>query len=109
MGKVVQLTDSALGITDSNDYIYPITKTDAVFDEAGNNISEIIEAIKSGEFYLKDGSVKNNHLADDSVTYNKLGDDIKPDKEGILALKSELPTSINIADINNIDNENTDF
>ena len=73
MGKIRQLREDQLINGGSQEHIYPITHTKAVYSKDRENLQDIIDSIKEGDS-LKDGSIKTRHLNDKSVTTNKLGD-----------------------------------
>lgn len=73
MGKIRQLREDQLINGGSQEHIYPITYTTAVYSKDRRNLQDIIESIREGNF-LKDGSIKTRHLNDEAVTTSKLGD-----------------------------------
>lgn len=73
MGKIRQLREDQLINGGSQEHIYPITHTKAVYSKDRENLQDIIDSIKEGDS-LKDDSIKTRHLSDNSVTTNKLGD-----------------------------------
>ena len=73
MGKIRQLREDQLINGGSQECIYPITHTKAVYSKDKANLQDVIESIREGNF-LKDGSIKTRHLNDEAVTTSKLGD-----------------------------------
>ena len=73
MGKIRQLREDQLINGGSQEHIYPITHTKAVYSKDKVNLQDVIESIREGNF-LKDGSIKTRHLNDEAVTTSKLGD-----------------------------------
>lgn len=73
MGKIRQLREDILLGNNSQDKIYPITYAKAVYSKDRENLQDIIDSIREGNF-LKDGSIKTRHLKDKAVTTSKLDD-----------------------------------
>lgn len=74
MGKIRQLREDQLINGGSQEHIYPITHARAVYSKDKENLQDIIESIREGNF-LKDGSIKTRHLRDKAVTANKMAED----------------------------------
>ena len=74
MGKIRQLREDQLISDGSQEHIYPITHAKAVYSKDRQNLQDIIDSIREGNF-LKDGSIKTRHLNDQAVTTDKICDD----------------------------------
>lgn len=74
MGKIRQLREDQIVNGGSQEHIYPITHTKAVYSKDRESLQDIIDSIREGNF-LKDGSIKTRHLKDKAVTTSKLDDD----------------------------------
>lgn len=74
MGKIRQLREDQLINGGSQEHIYPITHAKAVYSKDRQSLQDIIDSIREGNF-LKDGSIKTKHLANESVTTDKIRDD----------------------------------
>lgn len=73
MGKIRQLREDQIVNGGSQEHIYPVTHTKAVYSKDRENLQDIIDSIREGNF-LKDGSIKTRHLKDKAVTTSKLDD-----------------------------------
>ena len=73
MGKIRQLREDQIVNGGSQEHIYPVTYTKAVYSKDRQNLQDIIDSIREGNF-LKDGSIKTRHLKDKAVTTSKLDD-----------------------------------
>lgn len=71
MGKIRQLREDQLINDGSQEHIYPITHAKAVYSKDRQNLQDIIDSIREGNF-LKDGSIKTRHLKDRAVTNEKI-------------------------------------
>lgn len=69
--KIVKLKESMLTDSTSEDEVYPVTHVLAVYDSSDTDLGTILEDIRSG-IYIDDGVITNNHLAENSVTKEKI-------------------------------------
>lgn len=74
MGKIRQLREDQLINGGSQEHIYPITHSKAVYTEDKEQLQDALNKVKSGD-YLSDSVIKTRHIADKNVTNEKIADD----------------------------------
>ncbi len=89
MGKIRQLREDQLINGGSQEHIYPITHTKAVYSKDRENLQDIIDSIKGGDS-LDDGSVTTPKISDGNVTTEKIANEsITTPKIGSKAVTNE--------------------
>ena len=74
MGKIRQLREDQLINGGSQEHIYPITHSKAVYTEDKEQLQDALNKVKSGD-YLSDSVIKTRHIADKNVTTEKINNE----------------------------------
>lgn len=74
MGKIRQLREDQIIKGGSQEHIYPITHSKAVYTEDKEQLQEALNKVKSGD-YLFDSVIKTRHIADKNVTTEKINNE----------------------------------
>lgn len=74
MGKIRQLREDQIIKGGSQEHIYPITHSKAVYTEDKEQLQDALNKVKSGD-YLFDSVIKTRHIADKNVTTEKINDE----------------------------------
>lgn len=74
MGKIRQLREDQIIKGGSQEHIYPITHSKAVYTEDKEQLQDALNKVKSGD-YLSGSVIKTRHIADKNVTTEKINDE----------------------------------
>lgn len=74
MGKIRQLREDQLINGGSQEHIYPITHSKAVYTEDKEQLQDALNKVKSGD-YLSNSVIKTRHIADKNVTTEKINNE----------------------------------
>lgn len=74
MGKIRQLREDQIIKGGSQEHIYPITHSKAVYTEDKEQLQDALNKVKSGD-YLSDSVIKTRHIADKNVTTEKINNE----------------------------------
>lgn len=71
MAKIKTLKEEMLTGQKSQEQIYPVTTTEAVYTTSNEVLQDVLNDISDGDF-IKDNSILERHIADQNITTTKI-------------------------------------